>query len=279
MARKLAELGNVTPAISVEGFEKETDERRGKGVHKKILRAMDNLRKEGIPFGISVTATRMNLKTLLQDNFYDFFFHEAGATYMWQFQLMPIGKAKDTRELMITPKQRVALYKQWEHVLTDKKLPVADFWNSSSLSSGCIAYGRWGGYFYIDWNGNVMPCVFVPYYVDNINELYSNGGNLGDVMQSKFFRNGRKWQREYGFENENFQGNLLMPCSIRDHYENFKETILTPDAKGEDEMAESLLNDPEYEKMMKEFDEELTQLTEDIFRSKYLKEETINSLK
>ena len=279
MARKLAELGNVTPAISVEGFEKETDERRGKGVHKKILRAMNNLKKEGIPFGISVTATRMNLETLLQDDFYDFFFNEAGATYMWQFQLMPIGKAKDTRELMITPKQRVALYKQWEHILKDKRLPVADFWNSSSLSSGCIAYGRWGGYFYIDWNGNVMPCVFVPYYVDNVNELYNNGGNLGNVMQSQFFKNGRKWQSEYGFENEDFQGNLLMPCSIRDHYENFKENILTPDAKGEDEMANAILSDPEYEKMMKEFDEELKHLTEGIFRSKYLKEETINSLK
>ena len=38
MAGRLAEVGNITPAISVEGFEKETDERRGKGVHKKILR-------------------------------------------------------------------------------------------------------------------------------------------------------------------------------------------------------------------------------------------------
>lgn len=240
---------------------------------------MGNLKKEGIPFGISVTATRMNVETLLKDDFYDFFFNEAGATYMWQFQLMPIGKAKDTRELMITPKQRVALYKQWEHFLADNKFPVADFWNSSSLSSGCIAYGRWGGYFYIDWNGNVMPCVFVPYYVDNINEVYKNGGNLADVMQSQFFKNGRKWQNEYGFENEDFRGNLLMPCSIRDHYKNFKENILTPDSKGEDDLADAILSDPEYEEMMDEFDEELTHLTDNIFRSKYLKEETVNSLK
>jgi len=278
MARKLANLGNVTPAISVEGFEKETDERRGKGIHKKILRAMNNLKKEGIPFGISVTATSMNAEILMQDEFYDFFFNEVGATYMWQFQLMPIGRAKDTRELMITPRQRVKLYKKWEHLLSEKKYPVADFWNSSSLSSGCIAYGRWGGYFYIDWNGNVMPCVFVPYHVDNINDVYQNGGTLADVVQSKFFKNGRKWQREYGFENEDFQGNLLMPCSIRDHYENFKNNILTPDAKGEDELADAILTDPEYEKMMKEFDEELTQLTEGIFRSKYLKEEAVNAM-
>lgn len=44
MAQKLAELGNVAPVVSVEGFEKETDERRGKGVWRKAMQAMDNSR-------------------------------------------------------------------------------------------------------------------------------------------------------------------------------------------------------------------------------------------
>ncbi|MDZ7836559.1 MAG: radical SAM protein [Actinomycetota bacterium] len=35
VAAKLAELGNALPCISVEGFEKETDERRGKGAPGK----------------------------------------------------------------------------------------------------------------------------------------------------------------------------------------------------------------------------------------------------
>ena len=55
VAKKLAELGNITPAISVEGFEKETDTRRGKGVYKRIRKAMQNLRDSGVPFGISIT--------------------------------------------------------------------------------------------------------------------------------------------------------------------------------------------------------------------------------
>jgi len=36
-AKKLAELGNVTLSISVEGFEAETDWRRGHGVFKSVL--------------------------------------------------------------------------------------------------------------------------------------------------------------------------------------------------------------------------------------------------
>jgi len=273
IAEKLAELGNVTPAISVEGWELQTDERRGKGVYKKILKAMENLRNAGVPFGISLTATRHNAEMLLEDEFYEYFFDNIGVSYMWQFQLMPIGRGKDVADLMVTPEQRVNLYKQWAHLLEDKHYPIADFWNSASLSSGCIAYGRWNGYFYIDWNGNIMPCVFVPYYVDNVKTLYKNGKTLSDALQSKLFKNGRKWQKDYGFENPDHRENVLMPCSIRDHYENFRENILTPDAKGEDEEAEAVLDDPKYKEMLLDYDDKLQKLTESIFQKKYLKEE------
>lgn len=71
-AKRLAEVGNVTPAISVEGFEEETDRRRGKGVFKKILHAMENLRQEGVPFGVSITAMRHNAELVLSEEFIDF---------------------------------------------------------------------------------------------------------------------------------------------------------------------------------------------------------------
>ena len=44
--KKLGELGNFGLAISVEGFEEETDMRRGKGTYKKVMEAMDLLKKE-----------------------------------------------------------------------------------------------------------------------------------------------------------------------------------------------------------------------------------------
>jgi len=58
VARRMAELGNISPAISVEGYEGETDARRGRGVYKKILAAYDNLAKHGVPFGVSLTVFR-----------------------------------------------------------------------------------------------------------------------------------------------------------------------------------------------------------------------------
>jgi uncharacterized Fe-S cluster-containing radical SAM superfamily protein len=89
IAKQLATLGNLTPAISVEGYEKETDDRRGKGIYKVLLNAMSNLREAGVPFGVSVTATSKNAELLMTDEFYDKYFESLGATYMWMFQFCP----------------------------------------------------------------------------------------------------------------------------------------------------------------------------------------------
>jgi MoaA/NifB/PqqE/SkfB family radical SAM enzyme len=265
IAQRLSELGNVTPAISVEGYEQETDGRRGKGVYNKIMKAMENLRKAGVPFGISVTATSKNYELLLTEEFYDYYFEEMGVSYMWQFQLMPIGRGKETFDLVVSPEKRVELYKVWEKVLTEKKYPVADFWNSGVISNGCIAYGRHNGYIYIDWDGNITPCAFVPYYVDNIYDLYKQGKNLGDAVQSRFMKNGRKWQQNH----EKTRKNHLMPCSIRDHYKNFRENIITDKTKPENKQAAEALKDAIYFQTMVKYDEELTKLTENINEPEY----------
>ena len=271
VAQRLAETANVTPSISVEGFEKETDERRGAGTFKKILRAFEHLRRVGIPFGISVTATSKNIDVLLGDEFYDFYFKEQGACYMWEFQLMPIGRGKDELDLMVNPERRLQLYRKWEKLLSKKRYCLADFWNSGVLARGCIAYGRSGGYAYVDWHGNVTPCAFIPYYVDNIYELYKNGKTLADAMFSDFMKNGRKWQREYGLDNWKKPKNWLMPCSIRDHYEIFRNSVLPKEAKPEDEKAKEALESDEYFEVLKHYDKELEVLTEKIWKNEFLK--------
>ncbi len=270
VAKQMAELGNITPAISVEGYEEETDTRRGKGIYRRILKAMDNLRKHGVPFGVSITATRLNANLLMSEEFYDYYFDELGASYMWIFQYMPIGRGMNV-DLMPTPEQRIAMFRMWQKCLKEKEYFVADFWNSGIVSDGCIAYGRPGGYIYIDWNGNIMPCVFVPYYVDNIFEIYKRGGTISDALFSEFFKRGREWQYRYGYEFGKTPKNWLMPCSIRDHYKNFKYNIAKEEVKPEDENALTAIKDPEYEKKMIEYDETLKKLTEKIWKEEFLK--------
>lgn len=269
-AERLRELKNVTPAISVEGLEENTDNRRGKGVYKQILKAFENLRNVGVPFGISVTATSKNIDELLSDDFYKFYFDEQRVTYMWQFQFLPIGRGNDTFEAMVTPEDRLKLYRVWEKQLTENKYCIADFWNSGMLTSGCIAYGGNNGYFYIDWNGNIMPCVFIPFSVDNVYDLYKNDKTIEDALKSDFMTRGREWQEKY--KQDNSKGNMLMPCSFRDHYDHFYNNVRTDGIKGEDSIAEEIIKSKEYYDRLTNYDKELHELTDPIWKDEYLKD-------
>jgi MoaA/NifB/PqqE/SkfB family radical SAM enzyme len=275
ICEKLARLGNVTPAISIEGWEQETDERRGKGTFNKILEGVKNLQNAGIPFGFSSTITRKNADTFLDEKFYDFLFDKLGTSYLWMFHMMPIGRARDTLPLIINSKQRVDLFRIWERMLYEKKYCVADFWNSGSMVDGCVAYGRWNGYFYINWDGKIMPCVFVPFHEETVYDVYSSGRTIGDALQAPLFQNGRAWQKEYGYCNPDKE-NILMPCSIRDHFQNFKSNILTESAQPENEDALQMLKDPEIEKALLQMEDELRNLTEEIWQEEILQMDPAN---
>lgn len=104
VVKKIKDCANVMPVLSVEGFEKETDERRGEGVYKKLMNAMDLLRENKIPFGFSVTYTRLNAETVTDEKFLDMLINK-GAIFGWYFLYMPVGREPST-ELMATPEQR-----------------------------------------------------------------------------------------------------------------------------------------------------------------------------
>jgi MoaA/NifB/PqqE/SkfB family radical SAM enzyme len=265
-ARKLSELGNLTPAISVEGWEEQTDARRGKGVFRKIERAMENLREFGVPFGISLTATRENAEILLSEEFVDYYFSEKGAIYGWIFQYMPIGRSY-TVDLMITPEQRRWMLEKELEMIWDKRRFLVDFWNGGPLSVGCISAGRSGGYFYIDWNGSVAPCVFFPYHLENIHDVFAQGRPLSSVLDNDYFRAIRSWQADYRNGGGHLK-NLFKPCPIRDHYAAAREIIDTHHAQPIDGEAASALADPQYKRRMIEYGDQVGQLLDPLWEQK-----------
>lgn len=265
VALRMAKLGNITPAISVEGYENETDARRGVGIYQRIIKAKDILLSQGVPFGLSVTATKQNISSMLTESFYDFYFDEFGATYMWVFQYMPIGR-DFSEDLMISPQERMKLHNIQDRLLSEKHYFIADFWNSASMSNGCIACGRaGGGYMYINWDGNIMPCVFIPYYKDNINTLYRSGKTLSDALFSPLFVNGRAWQKEYIGDRTN-PGNLLKPCFYRDHYKTFHEIAKKVDVLPENAEADMAFSSKDYYEFMLKFDNELEEVSAPVWQ-------------
>ena len=268
--RKLADAGNVAPVLSVEGFEKETDARRGKGVYDKVLQAFANLREAGNPFGISVTPTRKNADLVMSDEFVDFYFEKQKALFGWAFQYMPIGRDIDF-DIMVTPEQRLSMYKKSKRILKEKGYSYVDFWNNGYLSNGCIAAGRKGGYFYINWDGNIAPCVFVPYYTANIYEIYKNGGDLNTARDCEFLNDVRNWQKNYGYmQHRDKVGNRLMPCPIRDHHNEMLNILRKNNVKALDPFAEEALKSDLYHEQLIEYDKKLAHVFDPVWECDFV---------
>ena len=200
-AKKLAELGNVLVNFSLEGFEEDTDARRGKGVFQKIMQGMDNLREVGVPFGFSSMVTRHNVDTIISDEFNDMLI-EKGCLIGWHFLYIPVGFHPDT-SLMPTAAQRELMRRRGaQRIRNEKPIFVIDFWNDAPYVGGCIAGGR--NYFHINARGDVEPCIFVHLAADNIKQK-----SLKEVINSPYFRGIRARQP--------YTDNLLRPCMIIDH--------------------------------------------------------------
>ncbi len=271
-AARLARLGNVTPAISVEGYEAETDDRRGKGVHKKVLQAFDRLRRHGVPFGISVTGTRDNWDIITRDEFIDYYFYEQGAIYGWLFQYMPIGRSTSL-ERMVPPEKRAEMWRRSWELVNRKKVFYADFWNSATASSGCICAGRPNGYYHIIWNGDITPCVFIPYSVGNIYDIYDKGGTINDALNAPLFKKIRQFQDKYGYEHKHPNvDNWLCPCPTRDHHQEFQKMLQETQPKPIDKEAEAAMNDSDYIKGLTDYGRKLYEITWPMWEAEYLKD-------
>jgi len=268
-ARRLAALGNVTPAISVEGYEEQTDARRGKGTYARVLKAFQTLQSYGVPYGVSLTAFRDNAH-LIGDELFGRYFDELGALYLWIFQYMPIGR-QQTLDLVVTPEQRLRMYRESWRAVTQERRFVVDFWNSAEASDGCVSAGKPSGYLYIDWNGNLTPCVFNPYSPVNIAELYKEGKTLNDALQHPFFKAIRAWQKEYALDRTpDKKGNYLTPCPMRDHYADMLKMLKEHTPRPIDVSSEEALHDEKYQCGMREYDTKLSGLLDPIWEKETL---------
>jgi MoaA/NifB/PqqE/SkfB family radical SAM enzyme len=272
-AKRMARLGNVMPSISIEGMKEKTDARRGEGVFDKIVAAMGRLRREKVLFGLSITATKDNIEEILSDKVVDFYFNEMGAHYAWVFQYMPIGRAF-TLDSLPTPQQRLWMWKRSWELIRDRQLYISDFWNGGTAALGCIGAGRAGGYMAVQWNGDVVPCVFAPYSPANINQIYAEGKNLMDVWSSPFFKKYREWQVDYGygrnFEDSKNIRNWMMPCPARDHYEEFRPMLDEFQPKPIDENAGVAMTDPEYRDGMIAYNKAVAEVMDPIWKEHYM---------
>ncbi len=207
-AKKMLEIKNFVPAISIEGHEIENDARRGSGTFNRVLKAMEILKANDLPFGVSCCTTSENTESILSEDFIDEMISR-GAKFAWFFTYMPVGE-NASPELMISAEQRRYMYEKIREFRKTKPIFTIDFWNDGEYINGCIAGGR--KYLHINANGDIEPCAFIHYADSNIHE-----DSLLGAYKSPLFMEYKR--------NQPFNDNLLRPCPLLDNKYKLAEMV------------------------------------------------------
>ena len=207
-ANEMLRVGNLVPAISLEGFEEATDDRRGNGVYQKVIHAMELLRKKKLIYGISCCYTSANYNSITSEEFYDSLI-DLGAYFVWYFHYMPVGNDA-APQLLPTPEQRIGVYEKIRKYRATKPLFAMDFQNDAEYVGGCIAGGR--RYLHINANGDIDPCVFIHYSDSNIREK-----TLLQALRSPMLM-------AY-HANQPFNENMLRPCPMLENPQKLRAMV------------------------------------------------------
>lgn len=222
-AERMAKVGNLSLALSVEGSAETTDARRGEGCYERVMKGMDILKQHKCLFGFSVCYTSKNTEVVSSDEFIKHMV-DKGCLYGWYFTYMPVGKDA-APELIATPEQRNYMYHKIRASRSfegGNPIYLMDFQNDGEFVGGCIAGGKC--YAHINANGDVEPCVFVHYSQANIRDM-----KLIDALQQPLFKAYQK--------NQPFNCNHLRPCPMLENPECLRAMIKESGAKSTDMIA------------------------------------------
>lgn len=228
LAERLRNLGNVMPMLSLEGFEKETDARRGKGTFKKVMNSMELLKKKGVPFGVSSATSRYNVDTVTSDEFINMLI-EKGSKMSWYFIYMPVGENPDINA-MLTPEQRIMLGRKTRNIRASKPYFTIDFFNDAPYVGGCIA-GKY--YCHINSHEDIEPCIFAHFATNNV-----KGRPLIEGLNTEYFKELHKRQP--------YSDNMLRPCMMIDNTNVIREVVKKVKAYPTDKSANRMVNDKDF---------------------------------
>jgi len=169
---------NLIPIFSIEGHQEKTDERRGTGVYRQLISAMDRMRQNHLLFGASVTVTRENLREVTSHTFIDNL-RSRGCKAIVYVEYVPVNT--DTQELAPQDAERYFLDTQLHSLRGEyQDMLFVSFPGDEKSSGGCLAAGR--GFFHINSHGGAEPCPFSPYSDINVKET-----SLRDALKSRLF--------------------------------------------------------------------------------------------
>jgi MoaA/NifB/PqqE/SkfB family radical SAM enzyme len=178
-AKKIRQLGNITPLISIEGSEIVSDERRGKsGVLSKSLQGIQNCLNNKVFTGVCTSVCQTNLDLVNEK---------------WIHVYRPMGPDA-SHHLCLTPEQQVELRKFVVEMRTKKPIVIIDAYFDGEGQALCPA--ATGITHHINPWGDIEPCPIVQFAKESIKPDHDDRHLREKFLQSAFLKDFRDLARQ-----------------------------------------------------------------------------------
>lgn len=183
-AKRMRQLGNVTPLVSIEGNEIVSDERRGRArVFSKSMQGVQNCLKNKVFTGVCTSLCQTNIDDLLTEKWLDRLI-EMGVLYTWFHVYRPMGPDANP-QLCLTPEQQLRARRFVVEMRAKKPIIIIDAYYDGEGRAVCPA--ATGISHHINPWGGIEPCPIVQFTKESIHASEADSRPLRDkFLQSEF---------------------------------------------------------------------------------------------
>ncbi|HEV7403714.1 MAG TPA: radical SAM protein [Chthoniobacteraceae bacterium] len=184
-ARRLRQLGNATPLVSIEGREITSNERRGnKEVLNRTLRGLDHCISQKLLTGVATSVCQTNIDELLTEEWLRELIAR-GVHYAWYHTYRPVGP-KMNEQLALRPDQLVRTRRFVVEMRTKVPIGIVDAYYDHKGRALCPM--STGISHHVNPRGDIEPCPIIQFATENIRD---ERGVFATMRDSEFLRDFR----------------------------------------------------------------------------------------
>jgi MoaA/NifB/PqqE/SkfB family radical SAM enzyme len=185
IAKRLRQIGNATPLVSIEGREVVSDERRGKKeVFTRTMRGLQNCLRERILTGVATSVCQTNIDELCTEEWLRELI-KIGAHYVWYHTYRPVGP-KMNPALALRPEQLVRVRRFVVEMRAKMPIAMIDAYYDHKGQALCPMSN--GISHHVSPRGDIEPCPIIQFAKENIRD---ERGVFATMRDSEFLRDFR----------------------------------------------------------------------------------------
>ncbi len=190
VADRIAEAGNVTPLVSIEGDEVVSDIRRGEeDVFAQSMRGLRMCLERGIITGVATSVCKSNMNALVSEAFLDRLM-DLGVHYVWYYAYRPSGP-DPCPHLALDADEIVALRRFCVEMRCRKPLTIVETYHDAD--GGALCPAAEGMSYHINSWGDIEPCPPIQFAVENLRD---DEDFVRQIETSQFIRDFREFCRD-----------------------------------------------------------------------------------